>query len=142
MSAACEAAPQAAAEELEAKLIAPDELRLPDLSSLIKGATAVRLPGRHLEAIYFDTADLRLARNEITLRYRSGEDGPPWTVKLPEGSPRAALLRREVSFDGTSAPVPPAAWTSSAIIKTPSSPRHGCVPPARLFLLHASPPGS
>ena len=44
--------------EVEAKLIAPDELRLPDLSGLVKGATAVRLPGRHLEAIYYDTADL------------------------------------------------------------------------------------
>ena len=109
MSAAREAAPQAAPEELEAKLIAPDELRLPDLSGLIKGATAVRLPSRHLEAIYFDTADLRLARNGLTLRYRSGEDGQPWTVKLPEGSCHAALRRREVSFSGTSAPVPPAA---------------------------------
>jgi inorganic triphosphatase YgiF len=75
MSAAREAAPQAASEELEAKLIAPDELRLPDLSGLIKGATAVRLLSRHLEAIYFDTADLRLARNGLTLRYRSGEEG-------------------------------------------------------------------
>ena len=107
MSAAREAAPQAAPEELEAKLIASDELRLPDLGGLIKGATAVRLPGRHLEAIYFDTADLRLARNGITLRYRSGEDGPPWTVKLPEGSSHAALRRREVSLDGASGPVPP-----------------------------------
>ena len=107
MSAAREAAPQAAPEELEAKLIAPDELRLPDLDGLIKGAIAVRLPGRRLEAIYFDTADLRLARNGITLRHRSGEDGPPWTVKLPEGSSHAALRRREVSFDGASGPVPP-----------------------------------
>jgi hypothetical protein len=57
-------------------------LRLPDLDGLIKGATAIRLPGRQVEAIYFDTADLRLARNGITLRYRSGEDGPPWTPDL------------------------------------------------------------
>src|SRR6266436_2983382 len=44
--------------EVEAKLIAPGELRLPDLSGLVKAATAVRLPGRHLEAIYYDTAEL------------------------------------------------------------------------------------
>ena len=44
---------------------------------------------------------MRLARNGITLRYRSGEDGPPWTVKLPEASsrrrappPRGQLRRR------------------------------------------------
>jgi CYTH domain len=69
--------------ELEAKLIAPGELRLPDLSGLVKAATAVRLPDRHLEAIYYDTAGFGLVRNRITLRCRSGEDGPPWTVKLP-----------------------------------------------------------
>jgi CHAD domain-containing protein len=93
--------------ELEAKLIAPDELRLPDLNGLVKGATAVRLPRRRLEAIYFDTPELRLARSGITLRYRTGEDGPPWTVKLPEGSSGATLRRREVSFENASGPVPP-----------------------------------
>src|SRR5207302_8559473 len=60
-------------------------------------------------ATYYDTAELRLARNGITLRYRSGEDGPPWTVKLPEGSSAAALRRSEVSFDGAPGPVPPRA---------------------------------
>ena len=95
--------------ELEAKLIAPGELQLPDLSGLVEAATAVRLPDRHLEAIYYDTADFGLVRNGITLRYRSGEDGPPWTVKLPEASSGAALRRREISFDGTPGRVPPQA---------------------------------
>ena len=61
--------------EVEAKLIAPGELQLPDLSGLVKAATAVRLPDRHLEAIYYDTAGFGLVRNGITLRYRSGEAG-------------------------------------------------------------------
>ena len=95
--------------ELEAKLIAPGELQLPDLSGLVEAATAVRLPDRHLEAIYYDTADFGLVRNGITLRYRSGEDGPPWTVKLPEASSGAALRRREISFDGAPGRVPPQA---------------------------------
>jgi CHAD domain-containing protein len=95
--------------ELEAKLIAPGELRLPDLSGLVKAATAVRLPDRHLDAIYYDTADFGLVRNGITLRYRSGEGGPPWTVKLPDASSGAALRRREVSFDGAPGRVPPQA---------------------------------
>ena len=34
--------------ELEAKLIAPDEMRLPDLNGLVDAATAVRLPERYL----------------------------------------------------------------------------------------------
>ena len=92
--------------EVEAKLIAPGELRLPDLSGLVEAATAVRLPDRHLDAIYYDTADFGLVRNGITLRYRSGEDGPPWTVKLPEASSGAVLRRREVSFDGAPRRVP------------------------------------
>ena len=95
--------------ELEAKLIAPGELQLPDLSGLAEAATAVRLPDRHLEAIYYDTADFGLVRNGITLRYRSGEDAPPWTVKLPEASSGAALRRREISFDGAPGRVPPQA---------------------------------
>jgi CHAD domain-containing protein len=95
--------------EVEAKLIAPGELQLPDLSGLVKAATAVRLADRHLEAIYYDTADFGLVRNGITLRYRSGEDGPPWTVKLPEASSGVALRRREISFDGPPEPVPPQA---------------------------------
>lgn len=92
--------------EVEAKLIAPGELRLPDLSGLVEAATTVRLPDRHLDAIYYDTADFGLVRNGITLRYRSGEDGPPWTVKLPEASSGAVLRRREVSFDGAPRLVP------------------------------------
>ncbi len=92
--------------ELEAKLIAPDDMQLPDLSGLVDGATAVRLPERHLEAVYYDTADLRLARSGITVRYRTGDDGPPWTVKFPEGSSGAALCRREVTFDGPPDQVP------------------------------------
>lgn len=92
--------------ELEAKLVAPDAVRLPDLGGLVDGTAAVRLPARHLEAVYYDTADLRLARSGITVRYRTGEDGPPWTVKLPEGGSGAALRRREVMFDGPPEPVP------------------------------------
>jgi hypothetical protein len=95
--------------ELEAKLIAPDELRLPDLSGLVKAATAVQLADRHLEATYYDTADFGLVRNGITLRYRRGEDGPQWTVKLPEASSLAALRRREISFDGAPGRAPPQA---------------------------------
>lgn len=92
--------------ELEAKLIAPDGMRLPDLSGLAGGATAVPLPERHLEAVYYDTADLRLARSGITVRYRTGEDGPPWTVIFPEASSGGVLRRREVMFDGPPEPVP------------------------------------
>jgi len=97
--------------ELEAKLIAPDELRLPDLRRpWSRERPRCGLPGRHLEATYYDTAELRLARNGITLRYRSGEDGPPWTG---ENSLRAAPPQRSAAARSASTvapgPVPPRA---------------------------------
>lgn len=43
-----------------------------------------KLPSQDLRATYYDTEDLRLARDRITLRYRRGEEGGPrWTLKLP-----------------------------------------------------------
>jgi CHAD domain-containing protein len=39
-----------------------------------------------LEAVYFDTAELGLARAGMTLRYRSGGDDDGWTLKLPAGA--------------------------------------------------------
>jgi CHAD domain-containing protein len=50
---------------------------------------------KHLHAVYFDTADLRLARSGASLRYR--DDG--WTVKLPSPS-GVELIRRELHVDG------------------------------------------
>ena len=92
--------PVGAAVEREAKLVAPAGLALPDLAGLIPGATAVALSDAHLDAIYYDTADLRLARSGITLRHRTGEPGPAWTVKLPEDSRGPSLARHEIRFDG------------------------------------------
>lgn len=95
------------AMEREAKLVAPDGFRLPNLDGLLPGATTTVLPERHLDAVYYDTADLRLARSGITLRYRDGEAGPAWTVKLPEGqSQDATLTRQEVGFSGPPGRIP------------------------------------
>ncbi|MFF2746430.1 CHAD domain-containing protein [Kitasatospora sp. NPDC058048] len=46
----------------------------------------------NLDALYYDTADLRLLRTGITLRRRSGGGDPGWHVKLP----LSAEARREV----------------------------------------------
>ncbi len=54
-------------------------------------------PAVTLRTTYHDTADLRLARNGASLRYRRGDTGPPWTVKLPYGTPG---IRREISARG------------------------------------------
>ncbi|HVF15052.1 MAG TPA: CYTH and CHAD domain-containing protein, partial [Acidimicrobiales bacterium] len=52
-----------------------------------------------LDAVYYDTPDLRLARWGASVRYRAG-DGTGWTVKLADGDEGAALVRRELTFQG------------------------------------------
>jgi len=57
------------------------------LSALAQEKGALSEPDElRLEAVYFDTADLNLARAEMTLRYRSGGDDDGWTLKLPAGT--------------------------------------------------------
>ncbi|MGI9023858.1 MAG: CHAD domain-containing protein [Acidimicrobiales bacterium] len=97
--------PTTSATEREVKLGAPPEFHLPDLTGVVEGVTAAPLPERDLRAAYYDTADLRLARWGVTVRYRSGE-GTTWTVKLPEGEEGPALVRREVSCEGSASEVP------------------------------------
>jgi CHAD domain-containing protein len=62
-----------------------------------------------LRATYYDTPDLRLARNGITLRHRTGEaDRAAWTLKLPEMPPKPAdsSSRSEVEFHGPGSMIP------------------------------------
>ena len=95
--------------EREAKLIAPLALQLPSLDGVIAGGSSRSLGERHLEATYYDTAELDLARQGITLRYRTGEDGPGWTLKLAEEENGTALVRRELRFEGSPTTPPSAA---------------------------------
>ncbi|HWF15293.1 MAG TPA: CYTH and CHAD domain-containing protein [Acidimicrobiales bacterium] len=91
--------------ERELKFSAEPALALPDLRGLVD---TTRLPELSLRAAYFDTADLRLWRQGITLRHRVGE-GPEtglWTLKLPNDVDREALARTEVSWPGARGSVP------------------------------------
>ena len=99
--------------EHEVKLGAGDDFHLPDLTGVVEGATAVTLPERRLEAVYYDTADLRLARWGVSVRFRWEEDDEErgrWTVKLPDddgdGGDDRALRRRESTFALPRHPVP------------------------------------
>jgi len=42
----------------------------------------------------------------VTMRHRTGESGPRWTVKLPDGAAGSALVRRELLFDAPPDEVP------------------------------------
>ena len=69
--------------EIERKYDAPESLRLPDLHDL-PGVAVVAQPVEHqLEATYYDTADLRLANQRITMRRRTGGADEGWHLKLP-----------------------------------------------------------
>jgi CHAD domain-containing protein len=84
-------------KEREAKLDAPPGFDLPELGRPGDGFSAEPQTARRLRTTYYDTADLRLARWGASLRHRPGEG---WTVKLPEGSDGALLVRAEHTFPG------------------------------------------
>jgi CHAD domain-containing protein len=86
--------------ERELKFEAAGDAALPDLTALAKGCQVVALPTERLEAVYYDTADLRLARWGATLRHRNDE----WTVKLAASGDAPSLrVRHELSFDDQAA---------------------------------------
>jgi CHAD domain-containing protein len=91
--------------EREVKLAATPEFSLPILTGIVGGVTVEPITARMLDSVYYDTADLRLARWGVTLRFRDG-DGTGWTVKLPEGPDGPALVRRELTFPGAAGTPP------------------------------------
>lgn len=64
-------------------------------------------PPKHLKATYYDSADLRLARHGLTLRYRTGDDddGGAWHLKLPVRG-NDGRMREELHFEGEPRNVP------------------------------------
>jgi hypothetical protein len=71
--------------ETERKYDAAAGFALPDLAGL-DGVAAVTGPQTYrLRAVYFDTADFRLAAAKITLRRRTGGTDAGWHLKLPVG---------------------------------------------------------
>ncbi|MGZ5742280.1 MAG: CYTH domain-containing protein, partial [Burkholderiales bacterium] len=88
-------------------------------SRVAPGTTTVQL-----DADYFDTADLRLLRRGVTLRFRRGEPGGDvWTAKLPSDAAVPGLARREISLPGDPGAVPrqmrdlTRGWAFGAVLK-------------------------
>lgn len=86
--------------EIEAKFRVHPTYRIPTLAGVAPGIDSVDEPiAQELRAVYWDTSDLRLAREGITVRHRFGEgnkDG--WHLKLPvheAGIPDAGTGTRE-----------------------------------------------
>ena len=106
LRAPCGVTDPTSAVEAELKFDAPPRFALPDLADDRAQTTVVDLPALRLRAIYFDTAELTLVRAGVTVRHRTGEVGPVWQVKLPLPG-NGALVRREVTFPGPLADLPP-----------------------------------
>jgi inorganic triphosphatase YgiF len=93
--------------EREAKLGVWPGFALPDLNGALDGAAASGPEEWRLEAVYFDTAELRLLRRGVTLRFRRGEEpGDMWTAKLPSEAAELGLARREISVPGQAGNMP------------------------------------
>jgi inorganic triphosphatase YgiF len=80
--------------EVERKFDAGPSVRLPDLAAAVDAVAAVGEPFEtQLDATYFDTVDLRLARHRVTLRRRVGGDDAGWHLKLPVGPDERTEIR-------------------------------------------------
>ncbi|MFC9246463.1 CHAD domain-containing protein [Streptomyces sp. NPDC057136] len=72
--------------EIERKYEATPDTRLPDLTR-VAGVSDVTHHGvTSLDAVYYDTADFRLAADSLTLRRRTGGADEGWHLKFPVSS--------------------------------------------------------
>ncbi|GAA3060175.1 CYTH and CHAD domain-containing protein [Streptomyces roseofulvus] len=69
--------------EIERKYEATTETRLPDLTRAAGVASVTTEGVTDLDAVYYDTADLRLAADSLTLRRRTGGADAGWHLKFP-----------------------------------------------------------
>lgn len=85
--------------ETEVKLTVPPDADLGALLDAGGTVSAVEEPTTAvLSSTYFDTADLRLAREGITLRERVGDD-EGWHLKVPAGTEGRHEIRAELGGD-------------------------------------------
>ncbi len=98
--------------EREFKLAAEAGTELADLTHAVPGMSVGPKETLQLDAVYYDTPSLALARWGVTLRSRRGEPGPIWTLKLPAASSDTALSRHEIMFDEPLGAVPAAVHTA------------------------------
>ncbi|GAA1895895.1 CYTH and CHAD domain-containing protein [Streptantibioticus ferralitis] len=113
--------------ETERKYEAGERVAEPDLSGLPGVASVCLLNPVELDAVYFDTPDLRLAARRMMLRRRTGGEDAGWHLKLPTGQ---ADTRTEVHAPlGRAARTVPADLTAEVLVHTRGRP---LVPAVRL----------
>jgi len=94
--------------ETEQKYDADADFVLPDLSGLEGRAKPAGLRRYYLSATYFDTEELDLIRNRITLRRRVGGADEGWHLKLPVRKDTRQEVRAPLGDGGSGSiePVP------------------------------------
>ena len=85
-----------------------------------------------LDAVYYDTADLRLIDAGITLRRRTGGDDAGWHLKLPAGADTRDEIRLPLA-----APTGAASGTAGRRAATPLTRADGAVPEELAALVRA-----
>jgi CHAD domain-containing protein len=91
-------------DEVERKYDVGEAVIFPDLAEA-SGVTRVGQPARHeLEAVYFDTASLDLARRGVTLRRRTGGQDAGWHLKVPGGKDTRTETRLPLEPEGDGVP--------------------------------------
>jgi CHAD domain-containing protein len=97
--------------EVERKFRVHGLYRLPDLVATGAVAAAEDTGVVELDATYYDTDDLRLAREGITLRRRIGGADEGWHLKIPAGLGTSGAVAREelrLPLDASDGEEPPA----------------------------------
>ncbi len=105
--------------EVEAKFRVHPPFVLPPLDAETLGVASVAGPTHEEQrAVYYDTADLRLAREGVTLRRRTGGSDEGWHLKLPASPDGAralpdsgAVAREELQLPLTAGDEVPARFT-------------------------------
>ncbi|WP_238011069.1 CYTH and CHAD domain-containing protein [Dactylosporangium sp. AC04546] len=95
--------------EVERKYEVPADFALPPLAGIGGVASVGDADDLRLDATYYDTATLRLARGRVTLRRRTGGHDAGWHLKRPSGGDRSEL---QVPASSSRQTKPPAAVTA------------------------------
>ncbi|WP_051866909.1 CHAD domain-containing protein [Corynebacterium atypicum] len=103
--------------EVEQTYAAQQHTEVPDLTRIAEVDLSGDPADFHLFAIYFDTEDLRLTREKITLRRRTGGHDDGWHLKLPSTDGRM-----EISAP-LAATVPDTGAESDAVYPEPQPPQ-------------------
>jgi CHAD domain-containing protein len=90
--------------EVERKYDVDQDAPVPRFTELRDVAQLGPSATHHLEAVYFDTADLALAAHGITLRRRTGGVDAGWHLKLPEGAGAPTEVTEPVGSDPDKVP--------------------------------------